>query len=739
MPDYVKKARKLERRKEYLRAAEYYVLAGDHERAIELFIKEDLFLKAAKLCERIGQPEKAAEYYSRIGDFKHAAALLRQAGDTFQAAVMYKRAKRFGDAAEMYEKSGVISEAARMLEMEKEYQRAAVLYSSAGMVRSAAICFEQAAELESPLMHTFGGPKIDDKQYRELLFQAAEAWTQVPDLIRAADLYEMLREWEKAGHLFEKSGETESALRCFDRAGNLKAAIILLKRLNRTDEASRYEAKQSVESGDHLTAAKLADNRQDYGQAAENYEKAHEFAIAAERYESIDDFMMAAEMYFRAGNYEKAAQMYELAGNIETAANLYDEHGFAKKAIQLHIRNQNFTRAAQLQLNNRENDDALRLLLRVPDDHPSVEIVRRLLGICYFRLGKIETAKKYLGNIFRQPVSNDNVEILYEYACALYEEGLVEESIDTFQSIVHFRRDYREARQYMNWLAAMREEMTAELSDTAVGELPIGMVINNRYELLELIGKGGMGIVYRAADRELNIAVAIKILRPKYSYDPELIEMIKKEVTMARMLAHPNIIKIYDLNRAGNLWFVSMEFLMGRELKNVISRTEPLSIDLIRSLTLQTLSGLDHSHQKRLIHSDIKPQNIFVDDNDRVTIVDFGIARASGSVSQDTSVRGTPEYISPEQIHGDPATVLSDLYSFGVTLHEMITGKMVFSGPNVDAVLEKQLRFEPPPPGEIRKEVPPWLDTLTMKLMAKNPKDRFQSASEARAEIPNLS
>ncbi|MBN1355107.1 protein kinase [bacterium] len=736
MPDYIKKARKLERRKEYLRAAEYYVLAGDHEKAIELFVRENLFLKAAKLCERVGLIDQAAEHYGKIGDFKHAADLLRQAGDTFQAAMMYKRAKRFRDAAEMFEQSGVVSEAARMMEKEMEYRRAAELYMSAGMYRSAAVCFEQASELESPLAHSFGGPRIDDKEHRILLFRAAEAWRLVPNLVRAAEIHEMFRDWNRAGELYEQAGQAEAALKCYDQAENTDASIRLLKALNRYGQAIRMEAKRSGESGDHLKAAEMADKQCDWSLAAENYEQAGKYDLAAERYEKVSDFMLAAEMYFRAGDYEKAARMYELAGNIETAANLYDELGFVGKAIQLHIRNQNFTRAAQLHLNSRENDEALRLLLRVPDDHPSAGTVRKLLAICYFRLGKIETGKKYVDSVLNLPVSNENIDLIYEYACALYDQGIIDESLQAFQKIVNLRLDYKEARQYLNWLAAMSEEINAEKSDTVVGELPIGMVINNRYELLELLGKGGMGIVYRAADRELNLAVALKILRPKYSYDPDLIEMVKREVTLARLLAHPNIIKIYDLNRAGNLWFVSMEYLYGRDLKSILRESGRLSFPSINKIFAQVLSALSHSHQKKLVHSDIKPQNIFIDENERVTIVDFGIARISGDVERDKTVRGTPEYIAPEQIHGDPATVQSDLYSLGITLYEMITGQMPFQGSDINEVLEQQLEKIPPTPREIRPEVPKWLNTVTMKMIAKNPADRYRNAQEVLTAIP---
>ncbi|MBN1551934.1 serine/threonine protein kinase, partial [bacterium] len=347
-----------------------------------------------------------------------------------------------------------------------------------------------------------------------------------------------------------------------------------------------------------------------------------------------------------------------------------------------------------------------------------------------------DAGREQAKEVFKRPISEDNIEVYYEYACALYEESKISEALIAFQDIVKFDKNYRESRQYLNWLAAIREEIAASAGDTVVGELPLGLVINNRYELLQLIGKGGMGIVYRAADRELNITVALKILRPKYSYDPDFIEMIKREVTLARMLTHPNILKIYDLGRAGNLWFISMEFLEGKELKKVIKEHGHLPIDMIKKTLQQVLSGLEHSHQHNLVHSDIKPHNIFIDDKGNATIVDFGISRAAGFISPDATITGTPEYISPEQIQGDAVTAQSDLYSLGITLYEMATGEMPFSGPDIDTILELQLEMVPPSPNELRADIPSWLNRIIMKLLVKDSRNRYQSAAEVQRDIP---
>jgi tRNA A-37 threonylcarbamoyl transferase component Bud32 len=404
----------------------------------------------------------------------------------------------------------------------------------------------------------------------------------------------------------------------------------------------------------------------------------------------------------------------------------------------LHIKSKNYSRAARLHLDARQNEDALRLLLRA-GDHTSAMSLRTLLAIAYFRLDKIDKGLEQAKDIISMPISMDTIEVQYEYASALYEQGNFNQAMEIFQAIVSLAKDYKKARQYLNWIAAVNEEVQAELGETIVGELPIGLTINNRYELMKLIGKGAVGIVYQAADRELNISVALKILRPKYSYDPDIIEMIKREVTLARMLAHPNIIKIYDLNRAGNIWFVSMEYLQGEELKARLRRQGPYPVPELVAILDQILSALIHSHRAKVIHADIKPANIFINNDNQITLVDFGIARAAGSFTEDQLVSGTPEYISPEQIRGDPPTPRSDLYSLGISLYELTTGRLPFRGHDMKQILEQQLNSIPPSPIEIRPDTPPWLNQMILKLMKKNPLERYENASAVQQDLPKSS
>ncbi|MBN1295391.1 protein kinase, partial [bacterium] len=706
MADPIRKAQKLEKKGEFHRAAEIYLSLGEHYRAIELLIASGETDRAGELLIQNNRADEAVALFLDRGNVNRALEILKQQGNFFKAAVICKQRRRYREAAAFYEKCGLLSEVARMLIEERDYRRAADYFVRSNMFQSAAEAFEMAAkETDQKNLFGHGGHQADDAIRRALWMKAAKAWEKVPNLEKAAKMYQDLLEWPIAAKLFETIGNFRKALFCYEQADDKDNSIRLLRNMNMLEKADRLMAIRSEESGDHLTAAKLALQHNDFARAAEYYEKAGEYLLAGENYEKAQAFLLAAEAYFRADQIEKAARMYQASGNIDTAAQLFEQLNFVSEAVKLHVLSQNFIRAAELLLDNDKTEEALRLLLRVPDEHPSQRSIRRLKALAYFRLKKVDSGYKLVSELLDQPTSAETVDIQYEYANALREDGALEHALATYQRIVEYDRNYRETMKYLNWCAAMEETISAKVSDTIVGELPIGMVIASRYELLELLGKGGMGVVYRAADRELNLAVALKILRPKLSYDPDFIEMFKREVTLARMLAHPNIIKIYDLNRVGNLWFVSMEYLMGQEVKDIIIQQRMLPSERVISIGSQILSALDHSHSKNLIHSDIKPQNIFIDSNDHATLVDFGIARTLGSQVREQTVYGTPGYISPEQITGNPATQRSDIYSLGVTLYEMVTGDMPFEDETVDQILENQLKRLPPAPSTLSPEI----------------------------------
>ena len=264
-----------------------------------------------------------------------------------------------------------------------------------------------------------------------------------------------------------------------------------------------------------------------------------------------------------------------------------------------------------------------------------------------------------------------------------------------------------------------------------------GQKINDRYQVIRSIGEGGMANVYLAYDTILDRNVAVKVLRGDLATDEKFVRRFQREAMSASALSHPNIVEMYDVGEDDGNYFIVMEYIDGKTLKNLIKKRGALTVAEVVDIMLQLTSAISCAHDSYIIHRDIKPQNVMILDDGRVKITDFGIAIASNAseLTQTNSVMGSVHYLPPEQANGAGATAKSDIYSLGILMFELLTGKLPFKGENAVEIALKQMKEQIPSVCAMNPEIPQSIENVILKACAKNPKNRYANVKDMYNDI----
>jgi len=261
-----------------------------------------------------------------------------------------------------------------------------------------------------------------------------------------------------------------------------------------------------------------------------------------------------------------------------------------------------------------------------------------------------------------------------------------------------------------------------------------GVTLGGRYELLDVIGEGGMSVVYKARDGILDRIVAVKVLKDEFAKDAGFVEKFRAEALSVARISHPNIVNIFDVGDQDGIYYIVMEYVDGYTLKHLIREQAPLPVEKAVDIAIMVCDGVHHAHEKGIIHRDIKPHNILITEQGMVKVADFGIAQAvsAGTITYGNNIVGSVHYFSPEQAKGEPINRTTDIYSIGCILYEMVTGKVPFNADSPITIALRHINEEPASPRSINPDVPAALEALIFRAMAKQPGQRFQTAHEMR-------
>jgi eukaryotic-like serine/threonine-protein kinase len=278
------------------------------------------------------------------------------------------------------------------------------------------------------------------------------------------------------------------------------------------------------------------------------------------------------------------------------------------------------------------------------------------------------------------------------------------------------------------WSVAVTPRPSSEAASK--GLLEPGTLLADRFEIIQLLGQGGMGAVYKGRDTELDRLIALKLIRPELASHPEILRRFKQELILAREVTHRNVIRIFDLGQAQGIKFITMEYVEGRDLRSLIQEKQKLSLDETIPIVLQICAALEAAHNAGVVHRDLKPQNVMIDKDDRVYVMDFGIARSleTPGMTQTGALMGTPEYMSPEQAKGEKVDARSDLFALGIIFYEMLTGISPFKADTAMAMMFKRTQERAAPLSQMNVEVPGVISDIVSKCLEIKPDERYQTA-----------
>lgn len=739
-------------------------LAGNWARAGDLYYQQGRLILAAQMYEKAGMNAEAARLFAQSGDVPGAVRLLVEVGDRREAARLLEKAGQLREAITQYEAAGALWDAAELAARARMPAAAARLFERAGNLDRAASLFENAGELPEALRvleresrriseslrsgRADGSTKAD---LRRVDLHRGELLARLRRLDEAIELLGRHGAHARVAELLDQLGATDRAALAFLEAGQPEKALRLLptSELTHADKGRIYRAN-------HLDreAAECFETAGMRADAAECYEHAGLGLRAAALWEEAGETKRAADLYFREKRWADARRCFEAVGDLDAAVTAALAADDPSAAAELLFASERWLEAAESAIAADRPELASAALQHVGDQSPDFERATMLLVPLLIEEGFHDAALARLEMLPDEAERTGplRAERSYWEARALEAAGRIEEAARAYEQVVAVNRGLRDVTARLRALRDRLTESGSSRSDTGASTVRLerfdptaalapGASLAGRYEVRREIGHGGMARVYEAYDRELRELVAIKTLLIAAGDAVADQERLLREVQISRRITHPNVVRVYDIGRFPGGIFVTMELLRGRTLDAIVKQDGPQSLAVARSLGVTISDALDAAHRLKVVHRDLKPGNVVVQDDGQTKILDFGIARADDhdvSLTGTGEVMGSPMYMAPEQLCGEPIDGRADLYALGVLLFTVVTGREPFQGKTASAIALKHLQEDPPDPQELRADLPDEWATLILRLLRKKPAERFADAATVSRQIAAL-
>ncbi len=734
----VSEAARFAKKKNFLRAADLYLTVGEDRLAAGVLEEGGVYGKAGQIYSAMGDLDRAISLYEMAGENNWLADTLIKKGDYARAAEIFVKTGKNILAAEAYEKAGISREAARLFEDAGHTVSAANHYEKAGNYKKAAALFDRAY-IEGASSLEAQSPERSAK-LNEFSLKAGNYFFKSGDFSKAAEAFSRCKAYSQAGEAALSGGEKERAADYFTAAKEFDRAARIYSDMGNIRKASEVLAEQAVETGDDTKGAAMYMEAGDYLKAAEIFDRAGDYPKAGEAYLKEMEYGSAADMFAKAEDYDRAAEAYVKAGNPRIATDLFMKNGQPEKASALAEESGDFILAADLYANLGLREKELNALQRVlPDDHMYYSAIIRLAESFKADGNMRLAAEKYLQGINGAEADSSNLELYYNLAGVYEAAKKFEDALATYQKIqlVDFR--YMDVDERIKQcVMSISRSATQQGGDEAQSEAYRAREAEKRYSILQEIGRGGMGVVYKAKDNHLNRIIALKLLTKSISSNPNVLKRFAAEARSAASLNHANIVTLFDFQQAGGRSFITMEYVEGVTLKKLMGMADRLPLTKALKIIYQCCQGLDYAHKAGMIHRDIKPSNIMISKQNIVKIMDFGLAKIAGeeTISEAGTISGTVLYMAPEQLLGDKLDRTVDIYALGLVLYELVTGTHPYA---VGDAAYHHVHSKPKPPKELRPEIPDNLNNIILSCLEKNPAKRIQSASQlalALREVP---